>query len=309
MTTQLKVVAFNIGDLGGIVTLGSGGGNNQPVPYKLVGRNTKDAFTNKTITDPSNRVAASLLTVGGTSAPINGAASIGEVLTVTSTGYEFQPVGGTGPAVSLATAGAPVAVDSSPAPTGEGFVLSTTGATDAEWTLQPVNNIRITTFGTPPGNTATAGFAGSIAIGDGATADIFRSISIGNVSQSASAATAVGAQADASGFESSAFGQGSQATDDRATAIGRAAQAQGTDSVALGETARAQQAGTVAIGAGALATIAGTCVINATNFVFGANDTGGTALGNYADDVAAAAGGVPLGGEYHNNGLRRVRIA
>ena len=30
---------------------------------------------------------------------------------------------------------------------------------------------------------------------------------------------------------------------------------------------------------------------------------------NYADDTAAAAGGIPLGGVYHNAGALRIRIA
>lgn len=32
-------------------------------------------------------------------------------------------------------------------------------------------------------------------------------------------------------------------------------------------------------------------------------------LGNYADDTAAATGGVPIGGVYHNSGALRVRLA
>lgn len=32
-------------------------------------------------------------------------------------------------------------------------------------------------------------------------------------------------------------------------------------------------------------------------------------LGNYADDTAAATGGVPVGGIYHNSGALRVRLA
>jgi hypothetical protein len=37
-------------------------------------------------------------------------------------------------------------------------------------------------------------------------------------------------------------------------------------------------------------------------------DTTATPLGNYASDAAAAAGGVPLNGLYHNAGAVRMRI-
>lgn len=34
----------------------------------------------------------------------------------------------------------------------------------------------------------------------------------------------------------------------------------------------------------------------------------GLSLANYADDSAAAAGGIPVGGLYHTNGVVKVRI-
>lgn len=301
----------------GAITRGIGSG--PALRYEPVGRHNKLVFTNKVITDPSNRVSANLLTVGGTSAPITGTASEGDVLTVSANGYAFQPAGN---AVSVATIGEPVTLSTSPSPTGSGFVLSTISATEAVWALQPINNVRISPF-TGVGNTASAGAFGSIAIGDGATAGVFRAIAIGDTSRASGAATAVGAQSNADGGESVSVGQQSRADGAKSTALGRAAVAASDQSVAVGElsaasgdgaisigkSASAQVIDSIAIGRNASATIAGTCVIKATHYVFGANDTGGTALGNYADDIAAAAGGVPLGGEYHNNGLRRVRIA
>lgn len=39
------------------------------------------------------------------------------------------------------------------------------------------------------------------------------------------------------------------------------------------------------------------------------NITGLAALGNYANDTAAAAGGVPIGGMYRNGSILMVRVA
>ena len=89
-----------------------------------------------------------------------------------------------------------------------------------------------------------------------------------------------------------------------AIAIGRSAcvPATVTCGIAIGRSALATANGAVALGeAVTAATVNYTTTKNLqlTNYV---------AL-NYADDTAAAAGGVPLGGLYHNAGAARIRIA
>jgi hypothetical protein len=86
-------------------------------------------------------------------------------------------------------------------------------------------------------------------------------------------------------------------------AIGRAATVglSGNQGIAFGAGAQSQAARAIAIGEGVVANIAEyttTKYLQLTQY----------ASLNYADDTAAAAGGVPLGGLYHNSGAARIRI-
>lgn len=78
------------------ITLGAGQQTVPPRRYKLIGRNTTDSFTNKTITDPSNNVAASNLIINNTINPILPGGATGDVLTKTADGVQFLPGGGGG---------------------------------------------------------------------------------------------------------------------------------------------------------------------------------------------------------------------
>lgn len=73
----------------GTATVGSGSEPQQI--YKVIGRDTKDSFKNKTITDPSNTVAASQLTTPSGSVAIENDGVVGDVLTRTMTGASFLP--------------------------------------------------------------------------------------------------------------------------------------------------------------------------------------------------------------------------
>lgn len=74
-----------------------------------------------------------------------------------------------------------------------------------------------------------------------------------------------------------------------------------TNGIALGKDTIVSAAGAVAIGGGVTASVADyttTKNLQLTNY----------AALNFADDSAAATGGVPLGGLYHNSGALRIRI-
>ena len=104
-------------------------------------------------------------------------------------------------------------------------------------------------------------------------------------------------------------------------AIGRSAQVGtlttgSTNSVAIGRDAKATQGGNAtAVGYNSLAQASNATAIGANAIAANANWTATPQLEltnyatlNFADDAAAATGGVPLGGIYHNAGALRIRI-
>lgn len=106
----------------------------------------------------------------------------------------------------------------------------------------------------------------------------------------------------------------------RAVSIGYYGTAKAADSVAIGADARVDNSahtGAVAIGEDSRSAGPGTVALG-RNVTAAAWDDSTTvnqfvinnyANLNYADDTAAATGGVPLGGVYHNAGALRIRIA
>jgi len=106
-----------------------------------------------------------------------------------------------------------------------------------------------------------------------------------------------------------AIGHGSEvhgASNGRSVAIGYEAKA-GTSSVhdrgvAIGNGAQTTVTDAVALGANVTATVEACATVNMLQIANYANL-------NYADDTAAAAGGVALGQVYHNAGALRIRIA
>ena len=76
----------------------------------------------------------------------------------------------------------------------------------------------------------------------------------------------------------------------------------GAGYIAIGHAAESNAAGAVAIGNSVTASTADTVTIKRLQMLDYASL-------NYADDTAAAAGGVPLGGVYHTSGALKIRIA
>jgi len=138
---------------------------------------------------------------------------------------------------------------------------------------------------------AASNGAGSIAIGNGADTDTFTSaIAIGNgatISSFGNDAIAIGNGADAAYNGSIAIGKGTY-TNSNAIAIGRNAVANPSGAVALGDNVTAATINTV--------TIKKLQMLDYATL-------------NYADDAAAATGGIPLGGVYHTDGVLKIRIA
>jgi hypothetical protein len=195
-------------------------------------------------------------------------------------------------------------------------------------------------YGIAIGHSAQAHYR-NVAIGRAArTGTRGQNIAIGDVADASGndGCIAIGASAEASGLRSTAIGYASGnvtgantfavsigynngfANGVRSTAVGQAATAKAEDSAAFGSEARVDNsghAGAVCIGHGTQSTNAGTVTLGrnltAVNWV-DSTTTNRLALVdyanlNFADDTAAATGGVPLGGIYHNAGALRIRIA
>lgn len=165
-----------------------------------------------------------------------------------------------------------------------------------------------------------AGAYGSIAIGSQAQTGISSDygIAIGfnaSTGVSGNQGFSAGYQAFAGDANTIAIGSFATATETNNIAIGRQAVATGDpQATAIGFSSTANQPYAVALGASASATASGAVALGTVtaavaNYTTTQNFqlTNYAAL-NYANDAAAAAGGVPLGGVYHNAGAARIRI-
>jgi len=172
----------------------------------------------------------------------------------------------------------------------------------------------------------------AVAIGQNCWATAFRTVAIGNYSQATDdSAITIGSSSFARAANAITIGN-SAVTDDAvrvntvvigynskaaqySTALGADAQAVGANSIAIG-AAMVSNNYAIAIGDGASAGSEGSVAIGPGVAAVGWNDS--TTLNqlaianygglNYGNDAAAAAGGVPLGGVYHYDGLLKIRI-
>jgi hypothetical protein len=185
-------------------------------------------------------------------------------------------------------------------------------------------------------------YVGGIAIGDNATAKLvskYCPISIGKDSSSSESGVAIGYSADSTtgiaigdnataasailgadsisigtnsksmGYSSVSLGHGSQsgvgtggAYGSGSVAVGFNAKANILNGVAIGPLTQATAVGASAIGAGVIAATVDTVTVKKLQML-------DYATINYADDTAAATGGIPLGGVYHTAGVLKIRIA
>ena len=97
-------------------------------------------------------------------------------------------------------------------------------------------------------------------------------------------------------------GYGSSATAQDAIAVGKEADATAVGAIAIGKLAQATGIGSVAIGDGVNASTADTVTVNKLQML-------DYPTLDFADDAAAATGGIPLGGVYHTSGALKIRIA
>jgi hypothetical protein len=142
----------------------------------------------------------------------------------------------------------------------------------------------------------------SVSIGYQTVQSALHAINIGSNSRaSGSWAVGIGLDVEARGEQATAIGpKANVGLQSLATAVGYDATTSAESSTAIGDRSRATLIGSVALGASVTSvwaqgtTVNQLAIANYTNL-------------NYADNAAAALGGVPLGGVYHTDGNLKVR--
>ena len=205
-------------------------------------------------------------------------------------GIIMTDAGSTERRLNITAAGA-LQIDSTPVGGGAAGLVAGTG-TDS---MQSAASLTATA--------ANASGSNSIAIGGGAKATDAFGIAIGSLNvNAASQAVAIGAAAKAQHQEAISIGTSATCGTIRAISIGAQSDATATNAIALGYFAQATAAGAVALGDAVTAATANTATVKLLQIA-------NYATMSYADDTAAAAGGIPLGGVYHTSGALKIRIA
>ena len=158
------------------------------------------------------------------------------------------------------------------------------------------------------GASSTASGETSLAIGSLVTASGQYATSLGrNNTASGYASLALTTNATASGYGSLAIGVNSTATASNTIALGSSANASNAHAVAIGRNSTASQSESVAIGYNATTTETDQIALggSATKIIM----TALQASASYADDTAAAAGGVAIGELYRTGSIVKIRIA
>ncbi len=133
----------------------------------------------------------------------------------------------------------------------------------------------------------------TVAVGDGSEATGNNTIAIGKLASShfsvSTACIAIGKSAFVRGANGISIGE--------EASVGTGA----TNGIAIGNSSDATVSGAVAIGEGVQATTVDTATVKLLQIANYASI-------NFADDSAAATGGIPLGGVYHTSGALKIRI-
>jgi trimeric autotransporter adhesin len=172
-------------------------------------------------------------------------------------------------------------------------------------------------------NPASALCVRGIALGDNARAATYANqvdgVAIGtNALSEATNSIAIGKDAWGQSGDEIAIGTGAHSRLGDGIAIGRSAYAGNTGNIAIGKLANCdyQYTGVIALGTDTVCSANGAIAIGASVTAATVNTVTVKKLQmldyatmDYADDTAAATGGIPLGGLYHTSGALKIRIA
>ena len=159
------------------------------------------------------------------------------------------------------------------------------------------------------GNQASATTIGALAIGTGADSSGSSSIAVGSAEATATRAIAIGGTTTASSDDSIAIGQQTTASANYAVALGSNASATGIQSTAIGRTSSSSHTSAMALGSGAATTADNQIAIGSTSASVAILIASLPNTTSYADDVAAAAGGVQIGELYRDGSVVKVRVS
>lgn len=160
------------------------------------------------------------------------------------------------------------------------------------------------------GKQVSATALGSIAIGVGGTSSGNASIGIGNTYiSSATRSIAIGGVITASSDDSIAIGQQTTASANYALALGYNASATGQQSTAIGKDSSTTHATATALGSQATTTADYQIALGSASSSVAILIASLPNTPSYADDVAAAAGGVQVGELYRDGSIVKVRVS
>lgn len=159
------------------------------------------------------------------------------------------------------------------------------------------------------GNQASATTISAVAIGTGANSSGSASITVGTSEATATRAIAIGGANTASSDDSIAIGQQNTASANYALALGNNASATGVQSTAIGRTSSASHTAATALGSGAATTADNQIALGSSSASVAILIASLPNTTSYADDVAAAAGGVQIGELYRDGSIVKVRVS
>lgn len=160
------------------------------------------------------------------------------------------------------------------------------------------------------GQSATASGGGSISIGTLADSTAFNSIAIGGqATASSQKSIAIGDQATASANNAVALGSNASASAVNAFSVGNNSEASGTASMAIGNQATTTHSQSVAIGQSSQTTSSQQIALGSIDSTVSILIASLPNTPSYADDVAAAAGGVLVGELYRTGSIVKVRVS
>jgi len=159
------------------------------------------------------------------------------------------------------------------------------------------------------GSSSSATNVSGLAIGTGSTASGNAAIAVGSADSTATYTIAIGQTSVASSDFAVAIGNQADATANHAISLGYNASSTGVQSAAIGKDSSATDTAAMALGSGAIASEAYQIALGSASASVAVLIASLPNTTSYADDTAAAAGGVLVGELYRDGSVVKVRVS